>query len=249
MQSRYYGVYSRSEVKSTPVWRACFKKKSLGQFASEEEAARAYDSAMLELPPDQWRRLNFPVIPAAPVGAKMIQLTRNQWAVVDEEDYEELNKYEWCAAPRSEGGFYAVSRDANNRIVRMHSVILRPGLGKTVDHQDGNSLDNRKQNLRQASPSQNMFNKRKQTSFTSSLYKGVSYRANIESWCCSICISKRRTTIGYFKDEKQAALAYNLTASSVFAEFALLNEVNEEPTELTIQKATKAISKVKGIKS
>lgn len=79
---------------------------------------------------------------------KLIPLTRGQYAMVDDEDYEELSKYKWLAIKRR-GRFVAgrtvYTAGARERTILMHKVIA--GFAMTC-HIDGNGLNNQRANLR-----------------------------------------------------------------------------------------------------
>lgn len=94
-----------------------------------------------------------------------------------------------------------------------------------IDHKDRNPLNNLEDNLRIATPSQNMANRAKQRRKCSSIYKGVSFRKYNLDWESYIMKNRKRIHLGIFKDEKEAALAYNKAAIELFGEFALLNIV------------------------
>ena len=148
--------------------------------------------------------------------------------VVDPEDYEELSKYKWYAV-RSPRGFYAVrSAKAKNgrsgqKNVRMHRVILKAPEDKFIDHINHNGLDNRKSNLRICTMQQNTWNMRKQKGNCTSQYKGVTWRKDIGKWQARIICDGKRISIGFFDDEKAAAMAYDAKAKELFGEFAAPN--------------------------
>lgn len=89
---------------------------------------------------------------------KEIKLTKGQVAIVDDEDFEELNKYKWHAT-KHRNAFYARRANYGKRPhqVYMHRQILE-GV-KIVDHINLNSLDNRRSNLRSVNPSQSCLNR------------------------------------------------------------------------------------------
>src|SRR3972149_1797522 len=98
--------------------------------------------------------------------SKIINLTKNMIAIVDEEDYEWLNQYKWCVAKGSDNKCYAVRRNKNlkpNKI-RMHREImnLQHDNNLEVDHINGDTLDNRKSNLRICIHKDNLSNKTNQ---------------------------------------------------------------------------------------
>ena len=94
---------------------------------------------------------------------KQIPLTKNKFTLVDDEDYELVNKYNWYF-----GAGYARSMEK----ILMHRLIMKAKKGQMIDHIDGNGLNNQRSNLRFCTHSQNMANK-KGFKNTSSKYKGV----------------------------------------------------------------------------
>ena len=124
--------------------------------------------------------------PAIEPGEKVckIPLTQGLFALVDPEDYEELNKYKWCAA-RSDGICYAVRR--GRTAGRSHaSRIMKTPDGMVVDHIYGNGLDNRKRYMRNGTKAQNSYNHRPPRGGTG--FKGVKYVA---------LTGKYQATVGY----------------------------------------------------
>ena len=88
-----------------------------------------------------------------------------------------------------------------------------------VDHIDGNRLNNNISNLRWATTTENQRNMSKHINSTSK-YKGVSKHG--DKWLVHIC----NQHIGLFKDEKEAAIAYNNHAKTNFGVFAKLNQMD-----------------------
>ncbi len=141
---------------------------------------------------------------------KEIQLTKGKVALVDDEDFECLNK--------------------------MHRLIMNVSDPKIqIDHIDGNGLNNQKFNLRQCSSSQNSMNRRKLIN-TSSKYKGVHKRTRATKkktynyWVAAIKVLGKLIFLGYFPftpdGEIQAALKYNKAAIKYKKEFAKINIIN-----------------------
>jgi len=157
---------------------------------------------------------------------RRIPLTQGKYAIVDPEDYERLAGYKWFAA-RFERGFYALrtGKDSKGRQrnVRMHRVILGEPKGKIIDHINHNGLDNRKSNLRICTMQQNAWNMRKQRGNCTSQYKGVTWRKDTGKWQARIICNAKKISIGYFDDEKAAAMAYDAKAKELFGEYAAPN--------------------------
>ena len=164
--------------------------------------------------------------PPSPQGEelKFIPLTQGKFAIVDADDYEHLNKYKWCAFKSYNNKFYAVRRK-NNKTIIMHRQIMNAPAGLVVDHIDGNSLNNRKTNLRICTQAQNIHNSRPRRN-RSSKYKGVFWNKVNKKWSTTIHKGDIRIYLGGFDNEVEAALAYDRKAEELFGEFAYLNLPN-----------------------
>jgi hypothetical protein len=100
----------------------------------------------------------------------------------------------------------------------MHRFIMSTPDGMDTDHKNGNTLDNRKANLRICTTSQNMMNTTKRNG--SNTYKGV-YKTRYGTFNARI----KTMYLGTFVSEKDAAESYNQAAKKMFGEFAKLNIV------------------------
>lgn len=159
---------------------------------------------------------------------KKIKLTKNQFAIVDDEDFEELNKFKWHASKGKRDGFYALRKayyhPGCETIAMQRQIMgLRRGDKKQVDHINHNTLDNRKENLRLCTNSQNRRNARGNLN-TSSKFKGVSFSADKNKYEVYIWINNKNMYLGCFKNEHIAAFVYNIFALLYYGEFAYINE-------------------------
>ena len=107
-------------------------------------------------------------------------------------------------------------------IMEIHHPELRGNPKLYIDHINGNPLDNRKENLRLVTPQQNTMNKRSYKNSTSK-YKGVYWDKKYNKWRTRITIDNKKKHIGYYQDEREAALAYDKEAKKLFGEYAHLN--------------------------
>lgn len=158
---------------------------------------------------------------------KKILLTQNKFTLIDDEDFELIDKYKWHVR-KHRCVFYAQHcyRDKENKrtkSIQMHRLIMGiddPNI--QIDHINGNGLDNRKCNLRICNNSQNHMNRKKQKN-CSSKYKGVSWHKLKNKWSSYIKIRGKLKYLGDFIDEKEAAKKYDIMAIKFFGEFAQLN--------------------------
>ncbi len=105
--------------------------------------------------------------------------------------------------------------------VQMHRFILG-NESEHTDHINHNGLDNRKENLRACTRSQNLGNRLIQKH--SSRFKGVSFYRPTGKWAAYIGINKKKQHLGYFQKEEDAALEYDRNAKRVFGSFSRTNQ-------------------------
>lgn len=155
-----------------------------------------------------------------------IPLSRGMVALVDDEDYEKLNKYKWTALFCKWEIIYAV-RSENNSSVLMHRQILDAHKGITVDHINHNGLDNRRENIRLATVSENNMNRGK-TKKNKSGYKGAYFDKRKRKYRTTIRKNNRTIHIGYFDTAIEAARAYDNAVKQHFGEFSMPNQYKDE---------------------
>lgn len=164
------------------------------------------------------------VVPQQPKKYRLIGLGGDNFAEVDIKDFKWLDTSIW----RMNTGGYA-TRDGNPR--RMHRAIAAKILGRSlarneqVDHADGNRLNNRRANLRVVTNQQNGFNKKPYIG--TSHYKGVFWNKQKGKWAAALSLTesnaKRKYHVGFFAQELDAALAYDVAAIQLFGQHAYLN--------------------------
>lgn len=119
------------------------------------------------------------------------------------------------------GTRYAVT-DIGGRKVRMHRLIAAAVDGQVVDHINGYGLDNRVDNLRHVTHSQNHGNQEKRRRGASTS-KGVSFDRKRQKWVAKICVNHKTRNLGRFDSEAKAAQAYREEAVRVFGPYAIQN--------------------------
>lgn len=172
--------------------------------------------------------------------------------LVDDEDYEWLTGGFVLYAHRVRKRYYVdcyekgvAHGSKHKRLVHRVIYARHHGLAdeEELDHEDGNSLNNQKRNLRIASSSQNNHNRRKFTA-NESRYRGVrSRKRKGGGWYANIKKDLRSIRIGAFEIERDAAIAYDIAAKRLFGAFALLNV--PEATEAEIARVEDLIRRPK----
>lgn len=141
---------------------------------------------------------------------KGISLTQGKVAIVDDEDYEELNKHKWYAQRRATN-YYAVRnvRDGFGKYtLQMHRQILGliPGDGKICDHINRVTLDNRTSNLRIVNKAGNNRNHNGYSHNTSG-HNGVSWNKNRHKWEAYVHTNSKCNYLGVFESLEDAIQA------------------------------------------
>ena len=150
---------------------------------------------------------------------KEIVLSGGEITFVDDWDFEKLNRHNWYCHKG-----YAVRKGANRSYIAMHRVVLGTPSDRDTDHINRNRLDNRRENLRACTESENQHNTEKPKHNTSG-YKGVYWRKDQNKWIAKIKFQKKEIHIGCFGDFVSAVIAYNRVALRLHGEFAYLNEI------------------------
>lgn len=138
------------------------------------------------------------------------------YALVDDDDYENISQYTWCLnnygyvrrvahlETRTEARL-AGRKSRRSKTVYMHREILQCSSAHQIDHINHDKLDNRKSNLRVTTPAENSANTpgRKGTS----KYRGVSWSTKENKWLAFVQVNRKQYRVGGFADEKEAAEA------------------------------------------
>ena len=158
---------------------------------------------------------------------RRIPLTQGKYAIVDLEDYDRLRKYKWYAQ-KNIHTIYAVRSLTNGKKEKrknayMHHLVINIPDGMFCDHINHNGLDNRKANVRPVTHTQNVWNRRKFKKPSRSKYKGVDWATDMKRWRARIRVNGKRIYLGSFKNEIDAAKAYDTAAQKYHGQFAALN--------------------------
>jgi len=148
---------------------------------------------------------------------KEIKMSNGRTIIVDDEDFEHLNQFKWCAFGNHIGRY-----SKERKLVYMHRYLMNTPKEMVCDHINGNPLDNRKSNLRNCTQSQNCMNRRKISGL-----KGTYWRKEKNRWIAHIVIcidgAKKQIRLGSYKTQEEAARVYDEAAIKYYGEFARLN--------------------------
>lgn len=154
---------------------------------------------------------------------KKIKLTQGKYALIDDEEYEKVKNFSWYAAKMRNGRYYVqCSKNSSHKALKLHRVIMNCNNSKIkIDHINRNPLDNRKNNLRFCTNSQNGQNVNKSKRNTSG-FKGVYFRSDRNKWRSYITVDKKIIYLGLFNSKKEASIAYNNATLKYHKEFSYL---------------------------
>lgn len=150
---------------------------------------------------------------------KKVELTKNKVATVDDCDFKKVSKFNWYCQETLSNRFYA--RRTTDGLY-LHTFLMGNFKNKVIDHINGNSLDNTRDNLRFCDFVENLHNKKVYKNNKTGL-KGIFRDRN--RWRARITVEKRKISIGSYASKNEAALAYDHAAKHYFGNFALTNFV------------------------
>jgi hypothetical protein len=149
--------------------------------------------------------------------------------LIDNEDFDLVMSKKWRPYKKDipKGRIYFICgqyNGKNNDTIRLHRLIMgcKKNDGAVVDHINGNTLDNRKKNLRICTIGQNATNQAKRRSNTSG-YKGVTWHKQDKLWQAQIMVNYKHIFLGLYEDPKEAYNAYCEASKKYHGEFSRLS--------------------------
>ncbi len=139
-----------------------------------------------------------------------------RFTFVDDDIFELYGALKWHI---DKDGY--ATRIVKSKRQSLHRLIL--GASNNIDHKNGNRLDNRRQNLREATHQENMRNRGAQSNSKTGI-KGVSWDKITQKWVARIKFNGKALNLGRFVLIEDAKKAYNIAALKYFGEFARLND-------------------------
>lgn len=152
-------------------------------------------------------------------GTATITITHGLTVIIDESDLPLVSPYTWMLKSKAQWDRYACTKIKNKRIT-LHRFLMSPELSQHVDHINGDTLDNRRSNLRLCTNTDNARNARLRHDSTTG-FKGVSKAGG--RWVAQIRRNGTTWHIGSYQTPEDAARSYDAQAKILFGEFAWLN--------------------------
>ena len=191
---------------------------------------KTLNPSSVALPPVHPALTGSPLLSGKVFFMKEIKLTQGKVALVDDEDFEYLNQWRWCAAEHH-GNYYAIRSEYINgrkyKTIRMHRLIIGAKKGEQVDHINHDGLCNIKSNLRICTALENANNRKvvvNRKGGVKYLNVCVTGRPNSKPrFLVDITYNKKRYYGGTFDTQELAAKKADEMMLNLKGEFANLN--------------------------
>ena len=142
----------------------------------------------------------------------------NTDVLISDCDFEKIMSLKWSKT--ANGKYFTHTNYKPHKFnIRLHRFILDAPAGVLVDHINGNTFDNRRENLRLCSITENSRNREKRSD-SNNPYKGVHYNKQRKKWRSYIQINGKQKWLGYFNTAEEAREAYIEQAKKLHGEFA-----------------------------
>lgn len=162
---------------------------------------------------------------APPQTVAVLETASGHRILVDADDFSRLSAYRWFVQASGGGGlrpFRRTPRPEGSKLVYLYRDLMEPPPGMVVDHINGDTLDNRRCNLRVCTRAENSRNGPARKRVTSVRSKGV--HAAGKKFEARIMADGLSHYLGVFATEAEAASAYNTAAVALHGDYARLNE-------------------------
>jgi len=145
-----------------------------------------------------------------------IYLNQGKTCKVDQEDFDWVVQWKWTYFQCGYAG-----RKVDKKLIYLHRLIMGNPAGKTIDHINGDTLDNRRENLRICTHAENLRNVKMHKNNTSG-YRGVTWDKRYGKWASRIKYNYKNIHLGFFNDPEVAYERYKQEAVKLFGEYARL---------------------------
>jgi hypothetical protein len=154
-------------------------------------------------------------------GTCYVYCTDRSFFIIDTEDLSFVKQYQWWIDTRG----YPKTKYLNHAVLLSRLLLGLENAGRSVfvDHISGDTTDNRRANLRQCFPEENIKNRKLNATNTTG-YKGVSYHRKLGKYMAGIRARGHKTIyLGCYPTAEEAAAVYDRAALIYHGEFARTN--------------------------
>lgn len=138
----------------------------------------------------------------------IVTLKNGRQFQIDEDDWDSVKHIKWNIHLMRKGYKYVYTfqkTDKSRKMIYLHRMLMNCKNPMFVDHINGDTLDNRKSNLRVLTNRQNQWNQKRVRGFVP--YKGVTFENG--AYRSRIRINGKKKSLGRFKTAIEASNAYN----------------------------------------
>lgn len=155
---------------------------------------------------------------------KTISLTQGQVTLVDDDDFVKFGHLKWFALWNQKTKSFYAARNKPNGVRKQTTVglsrsIMGEPFGMKVDHENHDTLDNRRCNLRVCNNSQNLMNRKGANENSTSGIRGVAWHKASGKWSARIGSGQTEKWLGTFVNKEDAISAYAKANRNYFGEF------------------------------
>lgn len=152
------------------------------------------------------------------MGVSAVDVGHGRIALISDEDRTKVAMFRWHSRRSKRGSYYARSFSTGT-LMLMHRLILNTPSHLETDHKNGNGLDNRQENLRIATRTQNICNSRRQR--WKAPYRGLAVEGN--KYRARISFEGKTQNLGLYDSPEEAARVYDSAARKIHGDFAQVN--------------------------
>ena len=154
-------------------------------------------------------------------GVREVPVSGGRTALIDEADYESIQHWKWssCRKRHTFAVYRAVLEQGKSRRIYLSRFIMQAPSGLFVDHENGDGLDNRRDNLRLCTHTENNRHRCRPQSTNTSGHRGVFWERGAKKWRAQLSVNNRNVHLGMFLTVEDAGNAYRQAAVSRYGEF------------------------------
>lgn len=140
---------------------------------------------------------------------------------IDLDDVNKCREYKWAIGKSvsNQGKYVKYYVVSGSEGLLLHRFLMNPDKDMVVDHIDGDTMNNRKSNLRVCETKENLRNSKHRINNTSG-YKGVTWFKPTRQWMAYIMVDYKHKTLGYFDDIEDAVEARKVAEDKYFGEYS-----------------------------